>query len=137
MEAENTKYLLLNPRPTPSLQPGFRYMALVCLFEAGLRKEAMTVPSHFRWQRASSGAWGQFAGRWESNHSSFHPAPTPAVLAVGKLRQSMDSGPNKNTFMDDWTLDLISHPSGNGKFTKDLQQIPFLHKTARGSFCNL
>lgn len=104
MEAENAKYLLLSPCHTPSLQPGFRYMALVCLFEAGIRNEAVTVPNHFRWQRASSGVWGGGGvadGR--SNNSSFPPAPTPAVLAVGKLRQGMDSGPNKDTFMDAWT----------------------------------
>lgn len=117
MEAENMKYLLLSSRPTPS----HRYMALVCLFEAGIRKELWQcqVISGGNEQLQEHG--GRCGGDGGSHSSSFHPAPTPAVLAVGKLGRGMASGPNKDNFMDAWTLDLIFHPSGNGKFTKDLQ----------------
>ena len=120
MEAENTKHLLLSPRPTLSRSqdsgtwPWYAYLKQELEKSCDSAKSFQVATSSFRSVAAGSGRWG-------SRSSSFHPAATPAVLAVGKLGRGMASGPNKDTFIDAWTLDLISHPSGNGKFTKDLQ----------------
>ena len=118
MEAENTRYLLLSPCPTRSLQPGFRHMALVCLFEAGIRNEAVTVPNHFRWQRASSGVWGGGGGSSNSSFPQHQPQQCWQWENLGGARTVVLI---RTPLWVPGLINLIFHPSANGKFTKDLQ----------------
>lgn len=121
MEAENTKYLLLNlgPHSPPCSQDSGTWPWYAYLKQELEKKlwqcQVISGSEHFQERGGSLRGDGRAITEASTQHQP------PAVLAVGKLRPGMDSGPNKNTFMDDWTLDLISHPSGNGKFTKDLQ----------------
>lgn len=122
MEAENAKYLLLSPCHTPSLQPGFRYMALVCLFEGGIRNEAVTVPNHFRWQRASSGVWG--AVGWQMGGAITAASPQHQLQQCWQwenLGRAWTVVLIRTPLWMPGLINLIFHPSANGKFTKGLQ----------------